>query len=55
VLDTFPLPRSAWEASSTPLLQRIERLRPTVDAGLREVLSETERELAPHRAATCSS
>lgn len=50
VLDTFPLPRSAWEAYSTPLLQRIERLRPTADASLREVLSETERELALHRA-----
>lgn len=45
VLDTFPLPRSAWEAYYSPLLQRIERLRPTADDALREVISETEREI----------
>ena len=45
VLDTFPLPRSAWDAYYAPLLQRIEHLRPTADAALREVISETEREV----------
>ena len=46
VLDTFTLPRSAWwDDYYSPLLQRIERLRPTADADLREVLSATEHEI----------
>ena len=49
VLDTFTLPASAWWDYYTPLLQRVERMRPTADASLREVIQETEREIALYR------
>jgi serine/threonine-protein kinase HipA len=45
VPDTFPLPRSAWDAYYAPLLQRIERQRPTADDAMREAIAETEREI----------
>ncbi|HZI10683.1 MAG TPA: class I SAM-dependent methyltransferase [Myxococcus sp.] len=46
VLDTFTLPPSAWwDDYYTPLLQRAERLRPTADAALREVIASTEGEV----------
>ena len=40
------LPFSAWwEEYYTPLLERVERLRPTADLALAAVLDETEREI----------
>lgn len=46
VLDTFTLPPAAWwDDYYTPLVQRLERLRPTADAALREVIAATEAEL----------
>ena len=46
VLDTFALPALAWwNDYYTPLLERIERLRPTADARLGALLEETEREI----------
>ncbi|MFP2926344.1 SAM-dependent methyltransferase [Pyxidicoccus sp. 3LG] len=46
VLDTFTLPPSAWwDSYYTPLLQRVEQLRPTADAALREVIAATEAEI----------
>jgi serine/threonine-protein kinase HipA len=46
VLDTFVLPTSAWwNEYYTPLLERIERLRPSADASLTVLLNETEREI----------
>ncbi|NMO20218.1 class I SAM-dependent methyltransferase [Pyxidicoccus fallax] len=50
VLDTFALPASAWWDYYTPLLQRIERMRPTANADLLEVITATEREIALFRA-----
>ncbi|NBD08839.1 class I SAM-dependent methyltransferase [Corallococcus sp. Z5C101001] len=50
VLDTFTLPASAWwDGYYTPLLQRIERLRPTADAALREVIAAAEQEVNLYR------
>ncbi|QAT87079.1 HipA-like protein [Corallococcus coralloides] len=50
VLDTFTLPASAWwDDYYTPLLQRIERLRPTADAALREVIAAAEQEVNLYR------
>ncbi len=46
VLDTFALPALAWwNDYYTPLLERIERLRPMADARLGALLEETEREI----------
>lgn len=45
VLGTFTLPHSAWWDYYGPLLQRIERLRPTADAALREVFAATQGEI----------
>ncbi len=48
--DTFTLPPSAWwEDYYAPLLQRVERLRPTADAELREVIAATEQEVDLYR------
>jgi serine/threonine-protein kinase HipA len=45
VLDTFPLPASAWwDEYYTPLLDRAAALRPTAGASLIALLDETERE-----------
>ncbi|MFP2897377.1 HipA domain-containing protein [Corallococcus sp. 4LFB] len=50
VLDTFTLPASAWwDDYYTPLLQRIDRLRPTADAALREVIAAAEQEVNLYR------
>ncbi|MCY1018073.1 class I SAM-dependent methyltransferase [Pyxidicoccus sp. MSG2] len=49
VLDTFTLPHSAWWDYYTPLLQRMERLRPTAAPALREVFTATEEEIALFR------
>ncbi|WP_233595722.1 MULTISPECIES: HipA domain-containing protein [Corallococcus] len=50
VLDTFTLPASAWwDEYYTPLLQRIERLRPSADPALREVIAATEQEVGLFR------
>jgi serine/threonine-protein kinase HipA len=50
VLDTFTLPASAWwDDYYTPLLQRAEKLRPTADAALREVIAGTEEEIGLFR------
>lgn len=46
VLDTFALPASAWwNDYYTPLLARIERLRPAADRDLKDLIEETEREM----------
>jgi SAM-dependent methyltransferase len=46
VIDTFPLPASAWwNDYYTPLLARVAQLRPTADAGLLALLDETVREI----------
>jgi serine/threonine-protein kinase HipA len=46
VLDTFVLPVSAWwNDYYTPLLERVDRLRPTADTNLALLLDETEREI----------
>jgi cyclopropane fatty-acyl-phospholipid synthase-like methyltransferase len=46
VLDTFVLPSTAWwDDYYTPLLDQIERLRPTADASLTRLLDETGREI----------
>jgi SAM-dependent methyltransferase len=45
VLDTFPLPASAWwDEYYTPLLARAASLRPTADVSLSALLDETARE-----------
>ena len=45
VVDTFPLPHSAWwDDYYAPLLQRVERLRPTAGAELREAFTFAEQE-----------
>lgn len=50
VLDTFALPASAWwDDYYTPLLQRMERLRPTADPALREVIAAAEQEIDLYR------
>jgi cyclopropane fatty-acyl-phospholipid synthase-like methyltransferase len=46
VVDTFPLPATAWwEAYYAPLATRIAQLRPDADAALRAVIADTEREI----------
>jgi SAM-dependent methyltransferase len=46
VIGTSVLPASAWwDDYYTPLLERIERLRPTAEATLTALLDETEREI----------
>ncbi len=46
VISTFTLPPTAWwDDYYTPLLERIERLRPTADSTLRALLDGTEREI----------
>ncbi|MFP2905639.1 SAM-dependent methyltransferase [Pyxidicoccus sp. 3LFB2] len=50
VLDTFTLPPSAWwDDYYSPLLQRVERLRPTADAELREACAFAEGETDLYR------
>jgi SAM-dependent methyltransferase len=50
VLDSFPLPRSAWwDDYYTPLLDRIAALRPTASRDLIGVFDETEREIELYR------
>ena len=45
VVDTFPLPTSAWwDEYYTPLLSHAAALRPTAAAALSAILDETERE-----------
>jgi serine/threonine-protein kinase HipA len=46
VIDTFVLPVSAWwNDYYTPLLERVDCLRPTADINLALLLDETEREI----------
>ena len=46
VFDTFVLPPAAWwNDYYTPLLERIERLRPTAGPELTSLLDKTEREI----------
>jgi len=50
VLDSFPLPESAWwEEYYNPLLDRIALLRPTASGELIALLDETEREIDLYR------
>ena len=46
VVDTFPLPASAWEAYYGPLLARCAALRGAVDPVMDAVIAVTEREAA---------
>ncbi len=50
VLDTFPLPPSAWsDEYYRPLLARAVALRPTADAALKSLIDETRREVDLYR------
>lgn len=52
VVATFPLPGSAWwEDYYTPLIKRLEELRPTVagNPGAEDLIEFTEREIAVYR------
>jgi serine/threonine-protein kinase HipA len=52
VLDSFPLPGSAWwDEYYTPLGERVARLRPQAadDPALAEILDISEKEMAMHR------